>query len=505
MSNADSVHRTELPKIIDDGTNNNYGEWETKSYHKLREWNLLKYIEGPDSEPPIIPPLRHTVTHHGVDNDSNVSSIHVPGNLAEHNEALTRAEPWMTGNNTALSRIVASVPSHQLHLVKCATYAKQAWESLRSVYQPRNSLRTATMKGQIMAYRCQSDMNVAKWLNDMQRLHNSLCDLDNKRMTDRDFALAILDLMPQNDGWQDFLSNLHTKVRDLDAQSLPIDSTTFVTAIRDEYWYRHKDDYQTTAHIFSARFEAQKRSNAQKRPRNPSSDPSNSSSTPAKRTRFQDPNKPVRECTNPYCGAPHGHDTKDCIAYKGAKEGQYGDWWHGPWNIHLPPSQRTAQNNMPPKCHPDYARLATRPQSNLADGPLDHSATVSILSDDDSKPTQANAALLPDPTCYAWNTHLDDSVIHATLPILNHSFPRDNTCHHDSGANRHVFHDQSIFKRYEAITPLTVKGFGHNLSTVAIGQGSVRLEGRYGTQKCSVTLDNVLHIPAARSNLISGI
>ena len=33
----------------------------------------------------------------------------------------------------------------------------------------------------------------------------------------------------------------------------------------------------------------------------------------------------------------------------------------------------------------------------------------------------------------------------------------------------------------------------------------MRLEGRYGTQKCSITLDNVLHIPAAHSNLISGI
>ena len=506
MSNTDSVHRTELPKIIDDGTNNNYGEWETKSYHKFREWNLLKYIEGPASEPPIIPPLHHTVTHHGVDDDGNVSSIRVPGNLAEHKEALTQAEPWMTGNNTALSRIVAAVPSHQLHLVKRVTYAKQAWESLRSVYQPRNSLRAATMKGQIMAYCCQSDMNVARWLNDMQRLYNSLCDLDNERMTDRDFALAILDLMPQDDGWRDFLSNLRTKVRDSDAQSLPIDSTTFVTAIRDEYWYRHKDDYQTTSHIFSARFEAQKRSNAQKRGRNSSFDLSNPSSTPTKRACIQNPDKPIRECTNPHCGAPRGHDTKDCIAYKGAKEGQYGDWWHGPWNIHLPPSQRTSQNNTPPKSHPDYARVATpKAQSNLVDGSLDRSATAHIMSDDDSKPTQANAALLSDPTCYAWNTQLDDNIIQATLPVLNLSISRDNTCHHDSGANCHVFHDRSVFEQYEAIQPLTVKGFGHNLSTVAIGQGSVCLEGRYGTQRCTVVLTNVLHIPAARSNLISSV
>ena len=50
MANNNSVHCSELPKIVDDGTNNNYGKWETKSYHKLHDWNLLKYVEGPESE-----------------------------------------------------------------------------------------------------------------------------------------------------------------------------------------------------------------------------------------------------------------------------------------------------------------------------------------------------------------------------------------------------------------------------------------------------------------------
>lgn len=110
-------------------------------------------------------------------------------------------------------------------------------------------------------------MNIAKWLTDMQRLYISLCDLNTDRMRDRDFALAILGLMPQDKEWRGFLSGLRSKVRDSDSQELPIDSTTFITAIRDEYWYRHKDDYETTSHIFSARFDAQRRSSTQKRRR----------------------------------------------------------------------------------------------------------------------------------------------------------------------------------------------------------------------------------------------
>jgi hypothetical protein len=42
---ADAAQRNQLPKLTDDGQNNNYGEWETKAYHILRSWDLWKYIE----------------------------------------------------------------------------------------------------------------------------------------------------------------------------------------------------------------------------------------------------------------------------------------------------------------------------------------------------------------------------------------------------------------------------------------------------------------------------
>ena len=293
MSNNDNkVHHSELPKLLDDGANNNYGEWRTKSYYKLREWRLLRFIEGDDSEAPIIPPLRHEITTQGLDPNGVLTTVIAPGNLTQRQQALKNAEPWMEGNDTALAQIVSAVPTQQMHLVNHTEYAKEAWDNLRSTYQPHNSLRASTIKGQIMAYRCQPDMNITKWLIDMQQLYNSLCDFDIERMTDREFALAILDLMPQDDDWRNLLSDLRTKVREADTQGLPIKSSTFTTAIRDEYWYRHRDDYQATSHIFSARFEAQKRSNAQKRPRpfaDPSPSISNTSPPALKRIRQMNP------------------------------------------------------------------------------------------------------------------------------------------------------------------------------------------------------------------------
>jgi hypothetical protein len=48
-----------------------------------------------------------------------------------------------------------------------------------------------------------------------KRLYNSLCSLDTLR--DREFSLAILDLMQQDDSWKNFVSNLRKKVRDCES------------------------------------------------------------------------------------------------------------------------------------------------------------------------------------------------------------------------------------------------------------------------------------------------
>jgi hypothetical protein len=215
------------------------------------------------------------------------------------------------------------------------------------------------------------------------------------------------------------------------------------------------------------------------------------------------PNKAHLRCTNPHCGSKTGHKIADCIAYKGNKEGQYSNWWKGPWNIHLPESQHTKENNMPPKSHLAYARLSTLTVNQLtaANSSLERSTTSHIQSNND--PSQANSALTPD--FYAWETQVCNSVAHTTLPILNPHLPHDNSCHYDFGANQHVFHNQSTFEQYESIQPVIVKGFGQSLSAVVIGKGNVCLEGDHNGQKCSILLTNVLHIPAAHTNLVSGL
>lgn len=382
----------ELPTIVDNGTDNNYDEWETKSYHKLRSWDLWKYIGGPESTPPLIP-----VTHTQA---SGSMKTPIEKNSAEFQEETDASRLWMAANNLALSRIVSAVPGNQIHLFKQVRYAKQAWQCLRSVYKPLNPLGAASIKDSIVAYRCTSDMDVAQWVDNMQRLYNTLCNMDTECLSDRCFTLVVLDNMTQHGSWRAFLSALRAKVRGYDSHEpapIPLDSTEFLTAIRNEYWNRNPNNPEIGSHLFSARTDASKKS--QKRPYSPDA----STSTPAKRP----------------CASSESDES--CMD---SKRG--------------------------------------------------------ILLDDSD-----------DITVTSQPTGLD--------------MPKDDSCYYVSTAKQHIFHDKTAFETYETIKPVAVKGFAQNMSANAIGRGTVRVEGLYSYLKPLILLEEVLHIPTARFNMISGI
>jgi hypothetical protein len=106
---------------------------------------------------------------------------------------------------------------------------------------------------------------------------------------------------------------------------------------------------------------------------------------------------------------------------------------------------------------------------------------------------------------FAFVTHVNCSPVVTTLPVFNRNTPKNHTCYYDSGANRHAFNDRNVFETYRAIEPVPVKGFGDDYSTSAIGSGSVRVHAKYHDRLSSLLLTSALHIPAARSNLISGV
>lgn len=357
------TYRCDLPKLIDDGNDNNYGEWKIKSYYMLRAWDLWKYIEGPESAPPIIPALRETATHCGIGVSGCKQTFYVDGNHAEYQQKTEESKPWMDANDLALTTIVNAVPSLQIHVVENAIYAKQAWESLRSVYQPINSRRAARIEHEIKTYLCPSgaDADMAKWLNGMQRLYNSLrvYDTSAERLSERNFVRALLDNMPLDmSHWRFFIEDLRDKIRKYESQQptpTPVHSSEFFDAIQDRLLFFNRHNPQIRALLFSACADDADNTVQIKRPRSPdAAAASTSGSAKRRRTRRGSSEK---FCTNPNCGAPNGHNFADCVAYGGGSQGKYSLRWKGRWNIHLPAEQRTKANNIPPVEHPAYAQF----------------------------------------------------------------------------------------------------------------------------------------------------
>jgi hypothetical protein len=556
---SESARRGTLSHLTDDGNENNYSSWVTKSSHSLRGWGLWKYIEGPYSDPPFIPSLHEAQVITAPDEGGIQRTVIIPSNVEEHRKKTLEAEPWMEANALALSKLVNAAPQCQMHLVEDAKFAKLAWEDLRSAYRPRNCVRATSIRSDITQSRCTPDMDVGQWVNHLSELYSSLCAFSRRYLSETEFVASLIDNMPKSDPWAQFVSNLRDRLADYDETGKRITALEFTTRIKDEAWQRKRDNPNASSQAFST-------NSGGKHSR---SRPSNTSSTSPSSNKRQ---RTDIVCTNQYCKSGKGHTIENCFAYCGGKQGRYETWWRGPWNIHLPPDQRTPANNIRPASlstpnpavaqsvtpiqlpppTPFYPQTQFRPQTvptqtppyaYFSNTPNAHFSTTSSFPSHypyyQIDPTYQAAPMQPSPTVqymthiptradfphnsfttdngsainfattnetpsHAWNSLLDGETIVATLPVLDNDLPRADTCHHDSGANRHVFHDRSAFETYQSIPPLEVKGFGHNLSTAAIGRGTVRVNGRYGSRISPLLLHNVLHIPAARSNLISG-
>ena len=71
----------------------------------------------------------------------------------------------------------------------------------------------------------------------------------------------------------------------------------------------------------------------------------------------------------------------------------------------------------------------------------------------------------------------------------------------DSAMTSHVANNRKIFTTYEEISDVKVTGVG-GLRTEIKGRGTVELVSKYMGRTYALTLNNVLHIPSNKNNLI---
>lgn len=400
-------------------------------------------------------------------------------------------------NGIVLAKIFHSLASDQLHFVTNITYASEAWEVLHCHYHPTNSALVTSLRTDLQGYRCTPTMDVNLWLNDMQCIHNSITDMDPSAMSNHDFVLITINNLPQSGGnWNSFMQGLHKRINQYDnclPTPRPIRSIKFISAIHHEFILISKDNPDTNVQIFTARINAEKR--AAKCPRPLDAD------TPSSSLSSKHPHS-NKTCSNPNCNRK-GHEISECFTFGGNIKENYPDWWRGPFNIHLQPKLRTKANNVPPSLHPAFARIKqqsttqttaqTPAQANLTHTP--DTTQVQLLMSSDTKVKSPDIILM---------SHFNDNTVITMLPVFDPQQPKLDICLFDSSANCHVFNDQNLFELYQSISPIDVQGIGTDCLTKAIGHGNVRLQTHCVARVFSIVLTNILHIPRAHSNLISG-
>ena len=273
------ARRGTLPALTDDGNTNNYNEWVTKSRHSLKTWGLWKYIDGPHSIPPIIPPLSQAQEITAPDKDGISHTVFLSDTTEAHQAKTKEAEPWTEANDLVHTKIINATP--------------------------HNSLRATSLKKDITNYRCTPDMDVGQWLHNVKELYSTLSCMDRDRLSEREFVVTIIDNMPDADTWTEFLSGLRSRISDYDAATppKPVTALEFITRIREEQWHRTRSNPSMQA--FSLRNDGKC---GKKRP------PSSISDLPsAKRQRA------ALVCTNQFCKTGKGHTFEECIAYRGGK------------------------------------------------------------------------------------------------------------------------------------------------------------------------------------------
>jgi hypothetical protein len=488
-------------KIIEDGDTNNYTEFEIKSRTKLTAYHgYWKHIEGPESNPPVIPQLKPKRTFVVKDQNGVDQNFVQVGNEDEVAKAKQEAQPWFETDMKVFSLIMDAVPSKRLYLVKHCKTAKEAWLALRNEYRPSNTLRVTTLKSHILGYRYDYAMDVMKWREDLLNMYNTLIDLDPETLSDTDFARHVITIMPTEGDWRHVAAELSSYMNKSDASKKPLSSQYVMNMIREEHFRLNRFSEKETASIFTARIDAigQSPQRGQKRPAIVNQVPFS-----PKRQRNDGNHRLERskvQCENEYCERPRGHLKAECLAYGGGKAGQYWDGYKGPRDIHLhPDARRRMRREKELAKHSPGRSVANVMDSNQV--VESRSSTQAATSNDSFE--QISVAVPNQGNVLIFHAESKDDVV-CTAKALNDNNPRSTKIFHDTGATRHVFNERGMFNNYEEFTnTLSVKGFDSSVSAVAVGKGSVRLIAFCDGKKTPIVLNDVLHVPAARCNLVS--
>jgi hypothetical protein len=496
-----------LEKLVDDGVSaNNFGSCEIKWRSKLDAYGLWKYVDGP--RPEIVELQEDQVMTGRVQGGeegevAETRTFIVPGNRERYEASQKENAPWLEGNKRTLSAIVDAIPDHKLYLVKDVRYASDAWNALQNEYKPVNARTVIRAKQELMSTRPAShnSADVEKWVVYMIAKKQALNDASPDAMSDFDFACQLITSMPQTGKWNYTFSVLSRAMLNKVLDGHPLTSSAVVATIREQM--KSNDTALEEEAVMAANAglmmatTGTKRGleyvsyatpgHQQKRFRTgivpyynsaPTHSPNNRI-PPAQSRPGGSPGQGVPHCSNTYCKRPVGHLQRDCFAFGGGKVGQYPEWWKGPWNIHVHPSQRPSvaaypQGTLSPATGANQQRvLYNDTVPNHQHNPNPASQYTVDSPEQVEQNLGAERIYIVDNAILGEVPNLDEELVESVNKLmLTYESKSDDDTFWDTGATRAVFHSRKVFRNYQEFKqPIQVNGFGSNLACAWFGLG----------------------------------
>lgn len=355
------------------------------------------------------------------------------------------------------------------------------------------------------------------WMEDMEKTYHQLRTADPSAMSDAEFARLLITHVPRDGQWQFMSAKLTEEMTNADKLNTPLTSEYVLEKMKGEVERQLGENGDPTLMTAQAMFlvaNSASVSGTKKRSREDSPIAAQMSTNPAKRPRLSDSPRPI--CSNTVCEAPVGHTIADCFAYGGGKVGQYPDWWRGPKSINLPPAQRSMANReffikkaavkqrtgqtARVNAVTDTSSGSTSTSTSTATtNPARSDYDLSYFTDDSEDAVQANLSQVDNVTV------LNTTIEMCSATALKGDVKKDSSFFHDTGATRHVCHDKSLFTSLSTLdNPVSINGFDSALSAVALGKGTIALHSRANGKDHRIELTEVLYVPTARVNLVSG-
>lgn len=427
---------------------------------------------------------------------------------------LIQANNWDFNDNYAQFVIIHNLTQAETTLVGQCTTAHDMWNTLEALHETKGHQTIIGIIRNLFRTVAEEGTNIGEHLNALKSYWERLnmIDEDDFKISDKFFKVVISSSLPPS--W-DMFTETYVGGRKGEVKTDPkklTTSTTFIGIIREEYLRRmtraQRTEQGSTNQAIAMNKSRSLASRIEKPPKNNPNRPSKSSankpysngrSTKPSDTQYGTTSKPGQlHCR--HCQLDN-HNTDDC-RYLGDRSvircnkcKMFGHVDKDCWGTDKPKHRRNERND---------GRYSTNKRARIEQTNEGEEQTNSSIVEIDNDPNEQITFSIQEGEIW-----FDESEVgqYSGFKEYEESNENDERVLYydwlaDSATTSHICNDREAFTNYHHDGEGTVVGVG-SVKAAIQGQGTVRLYSECEGVSYTLTMENVLHIPANKNNLIS--